>query len=336
MHKYDYRIKNAKRGISLIEVMVSMSISTAVIALAFSGLSTVTSLSNSLKQSALADNESRMLEEYLTTLLMMAGGGPIKPWMGFAIENNNGTYGSDRITVALQGDASLQLSILSYNTTYINIDNTFGCALTSQYDKKQIIIVTGSTDEYAHWASLYVTSINLALCRIYITAGQGTALNTWPTSTSSWIGGTIAVANLYTIWLDQRTLELKIDQDTNGDALPETLVLSDRVYDIQAAAGYDTTPWDWHVSDLGSNNDEWLYNATGDTIGQNDGQGLANANPEELRMVRVAVMVGAPGQEYLSPPPVQVLDGANRGTAGWILRTTVSTAGFRNYDIMRQ
>jgi hypothetical protein len=156
-----------------------------------------------------------------------------------------------------------------------------------------------------------------------------------PTDPSAWTGGVIAVVSAKSIWVDTERDELKVLEDYDHDGTAEVRVLADRVVDLQAALGYDVSPWDWQITNSNDNEDEWLYNAPGDTIGENDGQGLAEARWDELRMVRVGLIVGIPVQTAAAEGTCQILNGPPRQRMGELLRSTVGTTSMRNHDVMR-
>lgn len=67
--------------------------------------------------------------------------------------------------------------------------------------------------------------------------------------------------------------------------------ITDRVYDLQFALGYDANPRDGQVNSAGGVNDEWLFNDSGDVFG-NDG--LTGAGINDLRMIRIGLALGTP------------------------------------------
>jgi len=180
-----------------------------------------------------------------------------------------------------------------------------------------------------------VTDLDLARCEATLEPAYTQVLDLAPASDAAWADGVLVVVRVQTLWLRSATDELMIDEDEDGDGEAETRIAADRVIDLQAALGYDVSPWDWRIRDTGNTQDEWLYNAPGDTFAANDGQGLATARLDELRMVRFGVIVGAPSGAQTPPEPVQLLNGPARSRPGWVLRPVLGVTGLRNYDIMR-
>jgi hypothetical protein len=108
----------------------------------------------------------------------------------------------------------------------------------------------------------------------------------------------------------------------------ESQILSDNVFDLQFALGYDANG-DGNLYEDDSVDDEWLGNHADDEMGAG---GLADARFSQLRMVEVGFTVGAKVPQ-LPAAPVQVMNGPPRSQAGYLLRATRGRAYMRNLNI---
>lgn len=325
----------SKTGLTLPELLVSLAISMLVLSLAMQSLNQMTRALVELERGGDASDEAKLLNEYLATALMATGGGPIRPWAALKVTDNYGGTGADRITFAELESHFTQSTILSVSGAVVTLDKTSGCTLTQSMLKRQVLLISGAADDNAHWESKRIDALDLVNCRVTTSPGFGTVLNVLPASSTAWAEGVLQVVIVHTLWVNPQAHLLMVDEDFDSDGVLDSRIVADRVLDLQAALGFDTSPWDWHMSDLASTSDEWLYNAAGDTFGLGDGQGLGNAVLEDLRMIRFGVIIGAPTGTSRSYSPVQLLNGPPRSQSGWILRSFVGVTGLRNYDIMR-
>jgi hypothetical protein len=300
------------------------------------GLVTMNGFLGRTQQTTLVSSEAKMLNEYISDSLWAAGGGSLRTYSSIWVDNNYQNTGSDRIISARLQKYANQCGIVLLNGAILT--STFSgtqCCLSDAFLHRQVILVSGAADNNAHWESRYVESINPVLCQAQLTTGQVPSINVSPTNPSAWIDGTLTVANLQILWLDHTRDELKVDDDYDGDGQLETRVVADRVIDLQAALGYDVPPWDWHIRDTGGNDDEWLFNASGDTLGAPGVQGLATAKRTDLRMIRFGVTVGSAVKGFTTIHAHRLLDGPTRSKPNWMIGSFISTVGLRNYDIMR-
>lgn len=328
-------VSSKPTGLSLPELLVSLAVSMLVLSLAMQSLNQMTRHLVELERGGDASDEAKQLNEYLASALMATGGGPIRPWAALKVTDNYADTGADRITFAELESHFTQCTIQSVSGAVVTLDKTAGCCLTQSMLKRQVLLISGAADNNAHWENKRIDAVDLVNCRVTASAGFATALNVLPASTTAWAEGVLQVVTVHTLWVNTQAHFLMVDEDFDADGTLDSRIVADRVLDLQAALGFDTSPWDWHMNDLGNTSDEWLYNASGDTFGLGDGQGLANATLEDLRMIRFGVIIGAPTGTARSYSPVQLLNGPPRSLPGWILRSFIGVTGLRNYDIMR-
>lgn len=324
-----------RQGFSLVESMVVLAITGVLTAMTFQAIIRLTDLSQQIHAGTEARNEAVALAEHLAPQLMSVGGGPVRPWSAILVENNPDGDGSDRIRAAFTGDSRQQATLLSFDGVSAALDATEGCVLSDTFLHREVILTTGEADGRSHWTSRRIETVDPGTCRVTTENGQLLAAQSLPTSSADWTGGSLAVVNVSTYSVDptEDLLLLEEDRDHNGEL--EVSVLADRVVDLQAALGYDVYPWDWQATDMKSTADEWLYNAPGDTFGKADGQGLAKAQRDDLRLLRLGITVGGPIEHFPGRQPIALLDGPARARQGWILRSFTSVVSFRNLDIMR-
>jgi prepilin-type N-terminal cleavage/methylation domain-containing protein len=91
---------NARRGFTLLEVMVASAMALAIVAAASSSVMVIVRTLNRTGQSNAAVSELQLLSEYLLTQLQGIGGGPVRPWMVTVVRNNTGDNGSDVLRFA--------------------------------------------------------------------------------------------------------------------------------------------------------------------------------------------------------------------------------------------
>ncbi len=323
------------RGFTLTEVLMSLAISSIVFAMAMNVLVYLSGSLAGMELGSLASDETALLVEYMTDKLMCAGGGSIRPWAAVWVEDDWRGDGSDRITAAELADTALQCSVVSVAGDAVEVDRLDGCCLTLDFLERQVLVTTGPSDDQGHWRTGFVENLDLEACVAQLDFGIVPALDNPPSGSTEWTDGSLAVVNIKSIWLDAATDELVLAEDKDHDGVVEASVVADRVLDIQAALGYDVSPWDWRVADTGSADDEWLYNVPGEVFQDSRTPGLESARRDELRLVRVGVVVGAPVSSQSGQGVAKVLNGPLRSRSGWILRSFVGTTSLRNHDVMR-
>ncbi len=322
-------------GFTFTELLMTLAVSSIVFALAMRVLVYLSGEIAGLELGSLAANETALLVEYVTDKLMCAGGGSIRPWAAVAVEDDWQGDGSDRITVADLATAAWQCSVLEASGSTVTVDSPDGCCLSQDFVKRQVLLTTGSADNQSHWRTAVVENVDLEHCSAQLDTGTTSPLDHPPSGEVAWNGGTLAVVTVRSLWLNAATDELMLTEDKDRDGTLEDAVVANRVLDLQAALGYDVSPWDWRVTDGGSSDDEWLYNAPGERFQDSSTPGLETARPEDLRLVRVGVVVGAPTSSRSGQGVAKVLNGPLRSRSGWILRSFVGTTSLRNYDVMR-
>ncbi len=326
------RCRGNQSGFTMGELLVTLSISAIAMTMALDGLLYMGRSMSTVDRGSTAMDEASLLNEYLATLLMSTGGGTIRPWAALWVEDDFDGDGTDRLTFAELSNVNLQCSILRVSGDLVTIDDSDGCCLTEDFENRQVIMMTGSTDSQGHWESRLVTDVDLQRCTAETEPGQAEVIDRSPPSDTLWQDGPFAVVYVRSIWVDTETEQLMVAEDYDFDGEVETRILADRVVDFQVALGYDVPPWDWQVTDTGDENDEWLYNALDDEMGR---KGLAGVRRTDLRLVRFGLTVGAPVNGPSDTGYAQLLNGPPRRRSGWVFRTSLGTTSMRNHDIMR-
>lgn len=322
-------------GFTLSELMVVVAISSFVLATALSALTTMTRELKRLEGTTLAADEVSRLGDYLATEMIGLGGGLVRPWSALVVEDSWGAAGSDRLTFAVAEDLTAQCLVSSVAGSKVTLlDTGSGCCVGASLVGAQALMVAGTPTSDPWRKMRRVSAVDVGACAVTLSITP-TALDQLPSTDSAWAGGILARVRARQVWLDEATRQLMVDEDRDGDGVWESRIAADRVFDLQVALGYDVPRWDWQVTDLGSNLDEWRFNAGGDTFAVNDGQGLAKARASDLRLIRLGLIVGAPDASGMAAPSIRLLNGPARSQAGWLLRAHLGTTGLRNYDIMR-
>lgn len=329
------KLKGA-RGFTLLEVMVASAISVTILGLALSALTDLNRQMARVQQESVANDESKLLNDYISTAMVAVGGGMLRPWTSLWVEDGWGATGADRLTFATLEDLALQCPIERVIGSRLWVDDEHDpCCLSSAFLNRQIIAVSGEPDGNGHWANYRVDDVDLVSCAITLKEGMGAVLDNAPTDVNAWEEGFIAVVHLRQLWIDPAEDHLMVREDFDHDGIIDDRVVADRVIDLQAAMGFDVAPWDWRVDNDGTTDDEWLYNDPEDTFSQGDGQRLEYAQLDELRMVMIGIITGAPTRSNPDSDAVRLLNGPPRKREGWVLRGFLSTTGLRNYDVMR-
>lgn len=330
-----HHLRLSRSGVTLVELMMAVVIGTIVMGMVVGGMNSINRYLIRVTQRSLANDEARLLNEFLIDRIRIAGGGSAYPYATAWVSNDASGSGSDAITIAHLSRYSSQL-IGTYpvlGILPIMSASGAGCALTAVFVNQHIMVIDRNEQFWSLW---YVTGVDTVLCQLQVSPSAETHLNYVPAGSDTLNATTQVAAVAPThIFLDETTQELHMQQDANLDNVLETTVLADRVVDLQAALGYDVNPWDWRIDDTYNTADEWLYNAFGDVMGSTSGQRLDSARRIDLRMLRVSVMIGAPVRSITTRNTMQLLDGPIRFRDGWVLGSATSDVGLRNYNILR-
>lgn len=322
-------------GFTLIELLMSVSIGAIVISMVVGGMVALNRQMTVHTNRSLAQQEARLLADHLIDQIRMAGGGNAYPYASVWVENNVNNLGSDAIIMASLSDHSLQ-AFATYpaaGTMVILSSTGSACILSGSWRHKHVMVVDRSEQFWSLW---HVTAVNQTQCLLSVEPSYETGLNNVPSgSTTSGAMVRVAAVDVSRLRLDESNQQLMKDSDSDGDNVAESLLLADRVVDLQAALGYDIAPWDWRVSDTSDTTDEWLYNAFGEALGGSSGQRLDQAKRTDLRMLRIAVIVSAPVPGVILTSSLRVLDGPVRSRPNQVLSSGIVSVGLRNYNILR-
>lgn len=315
------------RGFSLIELSVAMAIAGVIMAAAAGSSMLILQSMKRAEQQTLVDREAKLLGEYVVAQLQGLGGGAVRPWHGLKVEP--GPDGTEMLTW-MEIDTSIPPCVIVNrpgNGAVLRGDDSGGtCCLTGDFEKRQLLALTRGGSA---WASLFSNNVNQSSCQANFPPGHASGLGGYklPGDDQEWQGGSLMVVRTYRLRLDEdhQLLYDRDDEGTNGWA---TTVVSDNVFDLQFALGYDVNG-DGALFYDGTVDDEWDGNHEDDAMGSD---GLEDATHSQLRMIEVGLVVGAPvpGARATS---VSTMNGAARSQEGFVLRPVTGRAYLRNLNI---
>ena len=330
------------RGVSLIELLIATFIGITVCGMVAGALQEMSRVSLRLQERNRAEEEARSLGEYLLSRVRLAGGLALRPHHALAVVNS--TQGPDQLLIATPRSMNMSCSIVGVQETAgsfsvdIAIENSDGidiCCLTDAFASATVALLSNDDDGQAHWRYGIATNVDTTTCHLNLSDADVAPLEASPTDASVFVGGTLLAVVLQIFSVDELTHRLILSADGNGDGSRESTVIADRVLDLQVALGYDVPSWDWVIDDTSDTNDEWLYNAPGDVLGQDPDQRLGRAGRDDLRMAWIGVTIGVPLTHDESLASHQLLDGPTLSLRGWLTASSEGKVALRNLQIMR-
>lgn len=331
--------RRAPRGFTLVELMVTLVISSVVVSAAVSGVLLLSQQTLLLKRRAALESEAKLLTEMFVADLQAVGGGSLRPWSVVTVENDYDGQGSDRLVIA-ESDESLGECMIAKRpgkgaVLELASNEEDGCCLehpsVEAWENRIIMAVNGNGTIVKVMRSNNGVA---AACKLNFPKGYGGGnadeLEKLAGDEADLEGGVITGVNVRKYRLNHATHELIMELDTDGDGELEDHVIADQVYDFQVALGYDTNQ-DRTVDFDGTGGDEFLYNHADDDW---DKGGLAGVRHSQLRMVQVGLIVGEPFQGVTSS--AQSLNGPVRTEANTLLRATHGRAFLRNLSLYDQ
>lgn len=330
MHHNSYKIP----GFTLIEVMIAMAAGSILLAVGLSGFQTIMQTMTTAERSSEASEDAKILNEYLGANVQSLGGGAVRPWAAVNVLDNAGFDNTDIVQIYELDDSFPECTITSRSGNNLwfaknAITNNCDC-LTGVHSGLRVMI---TTQDGAYWGGLEVQNTNLGVCKANFNP-VATGLDRLPGSPGDFVGGAMSVGRFKVFQVNSNN-ELEMVFDIDGDGTDDTMTLIDRVFDFQAALGYDKAPSDGIIVDNNDNTDEWAFNsgaANSDALGSG---GLGTATGQDLRMLRLAVVIGAPVGMRDLRVAAQVLNGPQRSQAGWVMRSAMSSLSLRNLNIMQ-
>jgi prepilin-type N-terminal cleavage/methylation domain-containing protein len=101
------------RGFTLLELLVSTTVALVVVGTATTTIFLIMRALTRSGQSSTADAEAQVALEFLTTQLQGIGGGAVRPWMAFSLQNNATDDGSDVVRFAeVPGDVPGAVTVI--------------------------------------------------------------------------------------------------------------------------------------------------------------------------------------------------------------------------------
>jgi hypothetical protein len=275
-----------------------------------------------LDREAKADQEAKLLLDYLVSNVQQLGGDNVRPWAAVAIDDDScssmtvgsvtvpACASSDRLHILMLGSeqqceiTNVTGSVVS--TTPNAADPAHSCIPTSRQGENLVLI-----NGLGQWRSARCNNVTATAGTNQCTMAAGqSSFNPAGGVDASYIGGTIAVGKVFTYFLDQSTQTLMLLSDTDDDGSPELSEVADHIYDFQVEYGLDVDG-----------------NGVVETF-----TGAYGVNPiERLRMLRLGLIVGVPAPSRDSSAQESVLGGTAKTTArGVYLHPAVAKATLRN------
>lgn len=330
-------------GFSLIELMVAMGISFVVVGIATKITADMMLQISRVDVRNVADEEVKLLTEYLAAETQVAGGGGLRPWMGLKIYDAGGADGkSDKLLlVTYDYDSNVSCSIKSNDGINFKFyaDDVLGsiCCLDPDnngtpniFDDSQVITVSADQSEWKNWTvkSYDISTGPPRRCRAKF---ENVKLLAAPLDNNAGGVGKFDLGQLMVVRVRMFQLTgdvLEILEDDNYDGVFEKQRALDHVYDLQFALGYDVDG-DGVVLDDGSTGDEWLFNAVGDAWNAN---GLTGVLSADLRMFAVGVIIG---ERIPNVDSFERVLNNNLGVArtDTLLRRAVTRVALRNMEL---
>lgn len=318
-----------ERGITLIEILISLAISSIVVVSLLGLVAMHVGMLNKNTARGQLGVDTMYMMDYFSRVIPSAGGEILPVWSAIYVENNcsaRGPFpdcgGSDRISVTnISGTRTC--AITSSNVGRIYIDKSSGtcCLKQLSVNKAQVLLirVTSVGERFVSLADDSPTG-----CYIDVSDGPTTP-NDNVANTFDWSGGVLVPVTISTYYLDRTSRELNRFTFTNGGTSFDghNSPMADRVMDFQVALGFDFNPLDGAITDAGDNNDEYLYNWPSGTETLGTGF-MTNATWSMLRMVAVGIMLGAPSTSPTSSSPMRLLDGPLVTQPTWLLESKIS------------
>lgn len=323
-------IARARRGFSLMEILVALAIGGIVTAVATGVTVQFNKTMTRLNKQSEVGVEARLLLDRLSARVQQVGGGAVRPWD--AIELEDGAAGScssaalgmpacngaDRLRfLELYSDASECVALGGSGST-VNFNPAACCLTMTEHNARNMVYVPSAG---GGWKSSFCTAtVTSGTCRCNMAAGGGFDSTNVSSFSASYAGGVVAVARTSALYLDRAAGLLYAlespDGATTSGAPRVARELADRVVDLQFQLGFDESPVDGHV-------DTWRHN-------------IPAGSRSQLRVVRIGVIVSGPTPGTAGGDTISVLDGPARTVpAGQTYRAAQTDVQLRNVLIFQ-
>jgi prepilin-type N-terminal cleavage/methylation domain-containing protein len=336
----------ARRGFSLLEVAVASAMAGVVGAAAVAAFAALNQSLVRLQSESVASDNAKSLVDILVTDFQGVGGGPVRPWMAFWLEDGktpsprDGAFirppglQSDRVTIATTIADTPSCTVVGMTAGTITADGIGpSCCLTQLMD-----LGSAPSGLVAHLfvikadrhRQISISSVDSGTCTATFLPGPLSPIDNPQPPTLDFGDGTIVAAEVKTIFLNanRELVQFQDVENINGGSVTidpgETSVIAGGVYDFQVQAGYDFAS-DGRIVDLASSTDEWLYNNAADDPLQ--------FRAEDLRMVGVGVVIGIRVTDPNYRSTARIIDGTLLSLSQVHLRGAMSKAALRNLFI---
>ncbi|HEY4223418.1 MAG TPA: PilW family protein [Myxococcota bacterium] len=312
--------RTSARGFTLVEMLVALALSSVITTAALEAFVAVSRLTRRSEQEAYADQEAKLLSDYVMSTVQQTGGGNIRPWMGVAVDDNCSTSvtvngqtmpacdSSDRLHVAVVSPTASQCTVTSVVGNTVTSPTGSCCLNNAEFLNQSVVVFTAGSGE---WRADRCTAINTGTCTCTLT-GNASAYGNFNGSTN-FASGWITPGTTDSFFLDPTTQTLKLLSDSDNNGTPEITELADRVADFQVQLGFDTD---------------------GDQQVDRFQAGYSGVTNSQLREVRIGIIVAAPVPARETSSRAQLFNGPVRSaTRGKYMRAVSTRSVFRNLNI---
>lgn len=286
-----------RRGFTLIELMLALSISAIVVAAATTATVAIYQSTLALEQSSFANEEAKIVIDTLSSRVLQVGGGRIRPWSSVSngcFRNNGGAMSAqnggvctgqggtrlDMVDLAETGK-QVRLSTVTATRATVALLATEACPLTPEngYPAAGVnIVIVPPQESGAGWVGARCRpDTSACACQLSPLGGVPIVI-TGPLAATA-ADATLAPGQTLSFEHDVATHSLFERADVDGDGTVERRLLSDRVFDFRVLFGYDAAP------------EDGVLDATWQTA--IDPRTTAAQPAAMLRMARIGVTVGA-------------------------------------------
>lgn len=338
---------SSQAGVTLIELMVAMGISSLLLVASMSlHLETLKAFQTNEDYSSL-NMDSHLLNDYFRTELMKAGGGSIRGWMGIHVENNclargplPGCNGSDRlntVSIRIPEQECLITAHTPANVITANFRAPGDCCLQPAtglsgaipFEGQQVVISLNGS--FIHH---YISSVNATSCRAVLSPGQ-LSFTDFPNGTTDYTGGIVTIVKANTFYWKSSDQTLNLYSESNGDnniQNNESQIVAAQIYDFQVALGYDFKPADGKILETADGSkDEWLYNST-ITAEQINADDFIDPpwSRDKLVFASLGIAIGANTPSFNGGDLPRFFDGPTRNYPGVQTRRSILRVAPRN------
>lgn len=315
------------RGFSLLEMMVALAISAVVVAVGTQVIAAMLKTTKKMAANAQLDSQAQLITEALAAEAQGVGGGALRP--AGAVMVNNKRAGdpppvTDELTLLIVDDTKNPCGISGFHSNKPKFIQAGTCCANTEFAANNLVALV-SPDGDKTGVKLF--SPLGGGCKMNVSASDFPTAPTLAVMETQFTGGSALVVRQRKYFLDDTTHQLQVlDTDLSGNS--RTRIVAENVYDFQVALGYDVPnpARDGVSTDTGGTDDEWLFNAVGDSFALPP---LNQGTNADLQRLAIGITVGVK-QTDGGGNTIKLLDGSNLSIPGVYLRSSISRITFRN------